>query len=88
MKKEEFTEKRGAMAANSIDELIDLLRSDDLQTRFFAEMCLRDANATWLNFQPASSPEMREKSIEKWRKWWKTNKNILKKRWKKADVSE
>ena len=46
MKKEEFTEKRGAMAKNSIPELIDLLDSDDLPTRFFAEMCLRDATNT------------------------------------------
>jgi len=34
------------MAKHSIDELIDLLNSDDLQTRFFAEMCLRDASNT------------------------------------------
>ena len=34
------------MAKHSIDELIDLLNSDDLQTRFFAEMCLRDATNT------------------------------------------
>lgn len=31
------------MAELSIIELIDLLESKDLQTRFFAEMCLRDA---------------------------------------------
>lgn len=46
MKKKEFAEKRGAMAENSIDELIDLLESETLQTRFFAEMCLRDATNT------------------------------------------
>jgi hypothetical protein len=43
MKQEEFARKRRAMAENSIDELINLLESLDLQTRFFAEMCLRDA---------------------------------------------
>lgn len=43
MKQEEFARRRRAIAENSIDELIDLLESRDLQTRFFAEMCLRDA---------------------------------------------
>jgi hypothetical protein len=46
MNRREFAEKRAAMAESSIDELIDLLSSDDLQTRFFAEMCLRDATGT------------------------------------------
>ncbi|CAA9412247.1 MAG: hypothetical protein AVDCRST_MAG74-2359 [uncultured Pyrinomonadaceae bacterium] len=46
MNRREFAEKRLAMAENSIDRLIDLLSSDDLQTRFFAEMCLRDATNT------------------------------------------
>ena len=46
MKKEEFAEKRGKMSRKSIDELIELLRSDDLETRFFAEMCLRDVTNT------------------------------------------
>ncbi len=46
MKREEYAEKRGEMSKNSIPELIDLLRSADLQTRFFAEMCLRDATGT------------------------------------------
>jgi hypothetical protein len=45
MKQEEFARRRRAMAENSIDELIDLLESRDLQTRFFAEMCLRDATS-------------------------------------------
>ena len=45
MKQEEFARKRREMAENSIDELIDLLESRDLQTRFFAEMCLRDATS-------------------------------------------
>ena len=46
MKKEEFVEKRGAFAENSIGKLIELLTSDELQTRFLAEMCLRDATNT------------------------------------------
>jgi hypothetical protein len=46
MNRREFAEKRAAMKENSIDRLIDLLSSDDLQTRFFAEMCLRDATNT------------------------------------------
>lgn len=46
MKREEFAERRGEMSKKSIEELIELLRSEDLQTRFFAEMCLRDATST------------------------------------------
>lgn len=46
MKREEFAAKRERMSAKTIPELIDLLVSDDLQTRFFAEMCLRDATNT------------------------------------------
>ena len=34
------------MAEKTIEELIEKLSSDDLQTRFFAEMCLRDATST------------------------------------------
>jgi hypothetical protein len=45
MNRQDFAEKRHAMAEHSIDELIDLLKSTDLQTRFFAEMCLRDATS-------------------------------------------
>lgn len=46
MKREEFAGKRRAMSQNSIPELIDLLGAEDLPTRFFAEMCLRDATDT------------------------------------------
>lgn len=46
MNREEFAKKRREMARNSIDELIDLLASDRLETRFLAEMCLRDATST------------------------------------------
>jgi len=46
MDRKKFAEKRREIAKNSIDELVDLLSSEDLQTRFFAEMCLRDATST------------------------------------------
>jgi hypothetical protein len=46
MKRSEFAKKRKEYARKTIDELIELLTSDDLQTRFFAEMCLRDATNT------------------------------------------
>ena len=46
MNKSEFSRLRKKFAGNSIDELINLLSSEDLQTRFFAEMCLRDATST------------------------------------------
>ncbi len=46
MRREEFAEKRRVMAQKSIEELIELLESEDLQTRFFAEMCLRDTTST------------------------------------------
>jgi hypothetical protein len=47
MNRKEFAEmRRETMSKNSITELIDLLESDSLQTRFFAEMCMRDATST------------------------------------------
>ena len=42
----EFAAERERMARRSIPELIDLLESEDLRTRFLAEMCLRDATDT------------------------------------------
>lgn len=45
MKRKEFAELRREMSKNSIDELVELLSSEDLQTRFLAEMCLRDATS-------------------------------------------
>ncbi len=45
MKRKEFAELRRRMAQKSIDELVELLSADDLQTRFLAEMCLRDATS-------------------------------------------
>jgi hypothetical protein len=46
MKRKDFAEKRFEMSQNSIPELIHLLESESLQTRFLAEMCLRDATGT------------------------------------------
>lgn len=46
MNRKEFIEKRREMSQKSIEELIETLSSEDLQTRFFAEMCLRDATST------------------------------------------
>lgn len=46
MKREKYVELRREMARKSIEELIETLSADDLQTRFFAEMCLRDATST------------------------------------------
>ncbi len=43
MNRQEYAARRGAMMKKSIEELIEALASDDLQIRFFAEMCLRDA---------------------------------------------
>jgi hypothetical protein len=34
------------MSGKSIVELVELLASEDLSTRFLAEMCLRDATST------------------------------------------
>jgi len=41
-----FARGRAAAARKSIPELIDLLESEDLPTRFHAEMCLRDKTGT------------------------------------------
>lgn len=46
MNRKEFAELRREMSEKSIEELIEILSSDDLQTRFSAEMCLRDATST------------------------------------------
>ena len=42
----EFAAQRARTARLRIPELIALLESEDLRTRFFAEMCLRDATDT------------------------------------------
>lgn len=41
-----FAAERDSMSRNSIPRLIELLDSEDLRTRFLAEMCLRDATNT------------------------------------------
>ena len=46
MQREEFLNERARFAQLSIPELIELLASADLRTRFFAEMSLRDATST------------------------------------------
>ncbi|HKR00321.1 MAG TPA: hypothetical protein VJT09_06595 [Pyrinomonadaceae bacterium] len=46
MRREEFARARREMARASIPELIELLSSPELRTRFLAEMCLRDATST------------------------------------------
>ena len=42
----EFAAERARVARHSIPELIGRLESEDLRTRFIAEMCLRDAADT------------------------------------------
>ncbi|MGB8509963.1 MAG: hypothetical protein WCD76_16415 [Pyrinomonadaceae bacterium] len=41
-----FADARAKMCRHSVPELIERLSSDDLLTRFLAEMCLRDATGT------------------------------------------
>ena len=45
-KRESFAAARRRLSGRSISELIDLLASEDLRTRFLAEMCLRDMTDT------------------------------------------
>ena len=42
----EFQQTRARYAQHTIPELIELLASDELPVRFFAEMALRDATST------------------------------------------
>jgi hypothetical protein len=44
--RDDFAEMRRAFAEKPVEELIRLLESDELRTRFLAEMCLRDATGT------------------------------------------
>jgi hypothetical protein len=44
--RKQFAEDRARMMRRTIPELIALLESADLRTRFLAEMCLRDATGT------------------------------------------
>ncbi|RKH60968.1 hypothetical protein D7V93_12530 [Corallococcus llansteffanensis] len=43
---EGFAQARERMGQHTIPELIELLESEDVRTRFLAEMCLRDATST------------------------------------------
>ncbi len=44
--RKDFARERARLLGRSIPELIGLLSSNDLRTRFLAEMCLRDATGT------------------------------------------
>jgi len=46
MDRREFVKKRWEVTRKPVGELIELLYSDSLQTRLFAEMALRDASGT------------------------------------------
>ncbi len=46
MNQSKFRQARKQFEQLPIPELIELLSSDDLQTRFLAEMALRDATST------------------------------------------
>ena len=46
LNRKEFAAERARVAAHTIPQLIELLGSEDLMTRFIAEMCLRDAAGT------------------------------------------
>lgn len=46
MKRQRFVEMRDRLAGEPVEELLLLLESEDLATRFVAEMCLRDATGT------------------------------------------
>lgn len=46
MDKGEFSEKRKEFNRKPVDKLLDLLASEDLETRFFTEMALRNITGT------------------------------------------
>jgi len=46
MTKTEFNLTRRKFACKRVSELLELLSSENLHTRFFAEMALRDATST------------------------------------------
>ncbi len=46
MKKKDFLENRKEFRQKSVEKLLELLASEDLKTRFFAEMALRDLSGT------------------------------------------
>lgn len=41
-----YKHDRDSFAEKSVEELLELLGSEKLRTRFLAEMCLRDATGT------------------------------------------
>lgn len=45
MEQNKYAEKRREMARKTIEELIEALAGKDLQTRFLAEICVRDATS-------------------------------------------
>jgi hypothetical protein len=46
MTRSEFAQQRKEFSKKSVEELLELLESDELRTRFLAEMSLRDATGT------------------------------------------
>lgn len=46
MDKGEFSQKRKEFNRKPVDKLLDLLASEDLETRFFTEMALRNITGT------------------------------------------
>lgn len=46
MNRKEFAERRKHYGGKPVEDLLRLLESEDLATRFIAEMCLRDATGT------------------------------------------
>jgi hypothetical protein len=64
MKREEFADRRNEMSKNSIPELIDLLSSADLQTRFFAEMCPARCDQYLTEFSTGEFADAREKPLK------------------------
>ena len=46
MNRAEFVQKRREFSQKPVEQLIELLSSANLPTRFIAEMCLRDATST------------------------------------------
>jgi hypothetical protein len=46
MDKAEFIRLRNSIAVKPVSDPLELLSSEDLKTRFFAEMALRDRTAT------------------------------------------
>lgn len=65
MNRQKFAEKRREMAQKSIEELIETLASEDLQTRFFAEIRLREATSDVTRFQAGEFAAKKRKSHQR-----------------------